>query len=475
MRHAPDARRGARAEAAHATEIMPNRGVDVDVQHVVDTAGRLDTDVPTDTEGFEQGAVEEGHSGAPGTLRAAVGRVRQRHASRRCERTAQDGHRWAVFRRRGLQAATNPDVNPVDPACRLRHQLTGQPQPHLVLTELETAKATEREQVAPEAALAGNRMNGDAAQDQVGAGRGPCSQRDPRSLPAVDRNLGPFPEPEAAPDLARHDLHPSLLLACIPGGRGQEERYILHCHAFCNAYVAMLPRYTENRLSSPTMNDYTANFVAAMEATGTRNRMLVAALNNRISSSDISSWRAGRRPIPAEHAPVIATVLGIAPEHISEAYERLLLAGLPAQTTDSQQAHSLVSGHLTIQRLEGFGYFGGPPRLVIPELIVRPRIGTTTLSALRWTLQPSVALDPEIRQGTPVFIDTSIRRHEQVVDRGIYAYMLWGRPDIRRIMVRRDSWALSCVNKEADATVLPEAELEQMSILGAVVGWINPP
>jgi len=249
----------------------------------------------------------------------------------------------------------------------------------------------------------------------------------------------------------------------------------LHCHAFCNAYVAMLPRYTENRLSSPTMNDYTANFVAAMEATGTRNRMLVAALNNRISSSDISSWRAGRRPIPAEHAPVIATVLGIAPEHISEAYERLLLAGLPAQTTDSQQAHSLVSGHLTIQRLEGFGYFGGPPRLVIPELIVRPRIGTTTLSALRWTLQPSVALDPEIRQGTPVFIDTSIRRHEQVVDRGIYAYILWGRPDIRRIMVRRDSWALSCVNKEADATVLPEAELEQMSILGAVVGWINPP
>ncbi|MFZ5638565.1 MAG: hypothetical protein ACOY82_18455 [Pseudomonadota bacterium] len=223
------------------------------------------------------------------------------------------------------------------------------------------------------------------------------------------------------------------------------------------------------------MSAYTDNFNAAMQATGTRNRTLVAALNNRISSSDISSWRTGRRPIPAEHAPVVANVLGIPPERISEAYERLLIAGLPVQAAADSQSHGLISGHLTIHRLEGFGHFGGPPRIVIPELIARPRIGMTSFAALRWTLQPSIAMEPEIRQGVMVFIDTDIRRHDQVVDRGIYAYVLWGRPDIRRILVRRDAWALSCADKEADATIIPEAELDQVSLLGAVVGWINPP
>jgi hypothetical protein len=222
-------------------------------------------------------------------------------------------------------------------------------------------------------------------------------------------------------------------------------------------------------------NPYTANFVAALQATGTRNIKIVAALKNRVSASDVSSWRKGRRPIPAEHAPVVANILGIPPERICEAYERLLLAGLPVQATSDSQIHGLISGHLTIQRLEGFGHFAGPPRIVIPELVARPRIGMTSFAALRWTLQPSIAMEPEIRQGVMVFIDTSINRHDQVVDRGIYAYVLWGRPDIRRILVRRDAWALSCADKEADATVIPETELEQVSLLGAVVGWINPP
>ena len=99
----------------------------------------------------------------------------------------------------------------------------------------------------------------------------------------------------------------------------------------------------------------------------------------------------------------------------------------------------------------------------------------TSFNALRWTLQPSIAMEPEIRQGVLVFIDTSVNRHDQVVDRGIYAYILWGRPDIRRIQVRRDAWALSCASREADATMISEAELDQVSLLGAVVGWINPP
>jgi len=139
------------------------------------------------------------------------------------------------------------------------------------------------------------------------------------------------------------------------------------------------------------------------------------------------------------------------------------------------QSHGLISGHLTIHRLEGFGHFNGPPRIVIPEMVARPRIGMTSLGALRWALQPSIAMEPEIRQGVLVFIDTSLNRHAQVVDRGIYAYNLWGRPDIRRIQVRRDAWALSCANNDVGATVIPELELDQIVLLGAVVGWINPP
>jgi hypothetical protein len=109
-------------------------------------------------------------------------------------------------------------MNPVGAIGGLGDQFTGQPDPDLVLAQPEAPKATEREQVAPDAALAGNGMHGDAAEDQFSTGRRPGTECDPRPLPAVDRDPGPFPEPEATPDLARHDLHPGLLSLTPPIG-----------------------------------------------------------------------------------------------------------------------------------------------------------------------------------------------------------------------------------------------------------------
>jgi len=47
-----------------------------------------------------------------------------------------------------------------------------------------------------------------------------------------------------------------------------------------------------------------------------------------------------------------------------------------------------------------------------------------------------------IRRNALVLVDTSVTRHEDVVDGGLYAYTLWGRPDIRRFLPRRDGWLL---------------------------------
>ena len=69
------------------------------------------------------------------------------------------------------------------------------------------------------------------------------------------------------------------------------------------------------------MDKYARTFAEAMDFTGTRNTIVAA--HARVGSNNVSQWRTGRRPIPAERAVAIAALLGVAPESISEAYERL--------------------------------------------------------------------------------------------------------------------------------------------------------
>jgi DNA-binding transcriptional regulator YdaS (Cro superfamily) len=219
------------------------------------------------------------------------------------------------------------------------------------------------------------------------------------------------------------------------------------------------------------MNQYTAAFAQAMEATGTRNTAVVAHLANRVSPTDVSNWRVGRRPIPAEHAPAVAALLNIDPTSISAAYERMVVAGL---STASQGAKA-ITGHVSLDRLGDFGHIEGSARIVLPEFLVRPRIGPTPIASIRWTLQPSLAMAPEIKRNALILLDVTASQQAHVVDGGTYAYTLWGRPDVRRILIRRDAWLLAQFGNDSDHTFIPEADLEHLRILGAVVGWINPP
>lgn len=219
------------------------------------------------------------------------------------------------------------------------------------------------------------------------------------------------------------------------------------------------------------MNEYNEAFAQAMEATGMRNTAVVAHLGNRVSPSDVSNWRVGRRPIPPEHAPAVAALLNIAPESISQAYERMVLSGFAAQPGNSKA----VAGHVALDRLEDFGPQEGGTRIVLPEFLVRPRIGLTPLSSIRWALQPSQAMDPEIKRHALTLLDITATQQEFVMDGGTYAYTLWGRPDIRRIIIRRDVWSLVRHGNDAQSTLVSEDDLKHLRILGAVVGWINPP
>ena len=219
------------------------------------------------------------------------------------------------------------------------------------------------------------------------------------------------------------------------------------------------------------MNRYNAVFAQAMEATGTRNTAVVAHLGNRVSASDVSNWRVGRRPIPAEHAPAVGALLNVPPEQISQAFERMVLAGFTVQPGGSR----VTAGHVALDKLEAFGAEEGPARIVLPEFLVRPRIGLAPLSNIRWTLQPSQAMEPEIKRHALTLLDVTVTQQALVMDGGTYAYTLWGRPDIRRIIIRRDVWSLVRHGNDAQSTLVSEDDLQHLRILGAVVGWINPP
>jgi hypothetical protein len=220
--------------------------------------------------------------------------------------------------------------------------------------------------------------------------------------------------------------------------------------------------------------EYAAELKAGMEEAGVKSVELVGLLNGQVSSSDIWSWREAKRPMPPEYAEIVAARINRTPESISPRYGRLALAGLSARDSGKRSPRPMV-GHLMIERLEGFGHTNGATRLVLPEFIVRPRIGLTAIANLRWALQVSVAMQPEIKPQALVFIDVSVSQRSHVVDHGIYAYTLWGSPDIRYVMIRRDAWHLACHGKGADYTMVSDADLENLRILGAVVGWLNPP
>lgn len=220
------------------------------------------------------------------------------------------------------------------------------------------------------------------------------------------------------------------------------------------------------------MNKYTEAFVAAMDQTRIRSRTLAAQVGT-FTDNSVAQWRSGRRPIPAEYAVKIAKVLGVPPESISQPYDRLLQSGAIQPAADAPEAWANPpSGHVVIERLPGFGRTDEQERLWLPELMLRRELGATPIENVRWVTQQSRTMEPEIKRHAVVLVDISATRHEEVVDGGIYAYALWGRTDLRRVAIRRDSWVLVGDNEERARTIVLIAELPELQLLGMVIGWL---
>lgn len=220
------------------------------------------------------------------------------------------------------------------------------------------------------------------------------------------------------------------------------------------------------------MDKYAQALTEAMEHAGISNTRVADVVH--VGRNNVAHWRVGRRPIPAEHAPAIAALLGVAPETISKAYD-LQLRVQSAQEVVAQLPsadHRVLPGHILIERVDQFSRIDMPYRICLPEYLVRREIGPTPLSHLRWAVQLSRSMEPEIRRNALVLVDATQTDKAGVVDGGIYIYSLWGRLDIRRVHFRRDTWHLAYGQTLSESVTVEPADQDGLAVLGAVVGWL---
>ncbi|MBX3712999.1 MAG: LexA family transcriptional regulator [Lysobacter sp.] len=216
------------------------------------------------------------------------------------------------------------------------------------------------------------------------------------------------------------------------------------------------------------MDKYTRAFCEAMDATRTRNSDV--AKRAGVVDNYVSQWRTGRRPIPAGRAPAVAEMLGVPPERISEPYARLLMSGCIPR--DGIGSGTVPIGHLAVDRLHSFDYGDGPGFILLPEFLVRQKAGMTPLDEIRWTFQPNDAMLPLIPARTLVLVDVRTLTQDRVIDGGIYAFTLFGRPHIRRILIRREGWVLCMEDTDKDRILLEDPTMPELSLRGSVVGWL---
>ena len=183
----------------------------------------------------------------------------------------------------------------------------------------------------------------------------------------------------------------------------------------------------------------------------------------------LSQWKTGARPVPAIYAPKLAAVLGVRPEVISAAYADLLRSGCLPMYGDSEP---LPPGHVAINRMHGFGRENGPHFIVLPRLVVDMKIGDVPFDQVRWVQQPTGAMMPTIPQGAVVLVNIGVCTREAVVDGGLYAYTLYGRPYVRRVLVGRNAWALCGHDESIERVVIKAEDLDDLRVYGAVLGWL---
>ncbi|MCT8273371.1 MULTISPECIES: helix-turn-helix domain-containing protein [Xanthomonas translucens group] len=129
------------------------------------------------------------------------------------------------------------------------------------------------------------------------------------------------------------------------------------------------------------------------------------------------------------------------------------------------------TGHVALAAIDGFAPFDGPTTIVLPEFLLAQKVGTlASLTHVRWALNPSRAMEPEIQRQQLALVDVSLSTKEDLIDGNTYAYTLWGRPDIRRVLLRRDHISVVGFGKDAESTDVYAEDKGGLEILGCVVG-----
>lgn len=222
------------------------------------------------------------------------------------------------------------------------------------------------------------------------------------------------------------------------------------------------------------VDKYGRAFAEAMDKTRMRNTTVAAYLGGKVIVSNISHWRNGRRGIPKEHALALGTLLNVPPERISKAYDQQLRAqsAMNAMAAMGAKTGVVSEGYVAVEPIENFSPADSVTRIVLPELLVRRELGMTPIEHIRWTIQQSKTMEPEIQRHGLLLVDVTICQLDHVADGGIYAYTLWGRPDVRRIKIRRNTWSFVGSEPETERVDITEVDFPNLRIMGAVVGWL---
>ncbi len=218
------------------------------------------------------------------------------------------------------------------------------------------------------------------------------------------------------------------------------------------------------------MNKYATTLARAMEAKSMR----IAALAREVGSSAsyISQCKAGKLPLSDAYAEEVAALLGVQPQDISEQYARKLKAGAALENMGVRSlTAALPPGHVRLEPLAGFGpLMEGMPYAVMPEALVRKKIAFTPIEQVRYGFNPSKAMAPEIEYGALFLVDASQTAPDEVIDGMVYAYRLHGRPNVRRLLVRKRRLYVGGHHASAAPAPLSDDDLEQLSIGGLVIG-----
>ena len=135
-----------------------------------------------------------------------------------------------------------------------------------------------------------------------------------------------------------------------------------------------------------------------------------------------------------------------------------------------QQSRPVPEGYISVQRVVEFGRFDAPEALLFPDFLLRRKIGVTPVEHVRWLQNPTSAMEPVIEQHAVVLVDVSKAGHEAVLDGLTYAYTLSGRPDVRRILIRKDHWSVASPVKGGDYRDVYEPDMKELKVLGEVIG-----